>query len=175
MAGHWKSLRGGESSLGTPLHLYQAHRRVVYARALALLGTKDLAEDATHDIFLRVLGHAAEVAQHPTPVAWLRRVTTNHCLNWMRDEARRSDLLEGPAQLVCHAPCAEGRIVARDVLERIPHALQELAVYYYFDDLTRDEIAGILRLSRRTVGTRLLTLRAVVDSIAGTPGVTSQK
>jgi RNA polymerase sigma-70 factor (ECF subfamily) len=152
--------------------LFERYGRHVYARARVLLGARDLAEDAKQEIFLRLLAQEDEVLQHPAPHAWLHRVTTNHCLNWLRDEKRRKVLLDHePRPQPTAGPALERRVIVRELWRRVPRELQEIAVYYHLDDLTREEIAERLHLSRRTVGNRLLTLRATLDSIAASePG-----
>jgi DNA-directed RNA polymerase specialized sigma24 family protein len=54
----------------------------------------------------------------------------------------------------------------------VPDELQDIAVYYYVDELSHEEIAGIVGVSRRTVGNRLATFHALVKGLA-TPEVAS--
>ena len=60
---------------------------------------------------------------------------------------------------------ADTQILVRRVLERVPEELQDVAIYYYVDDLSHDEIATIVGVSRRTVGNRLATFHAAVSEL----------
>src|SRR4051812_368461 len=61
---------------------------------------------------------------------------------------------------VDHAsPRSEQVATVRDLLSRLPDRLAEVAVYYYVDEMTHAEIAGILGCSRRHVGDILQRLQ----------------
>lgn len=146
--------------------LYGRYSRSVYRRARQLLGDDDSARDATQEVFLRVIRAGGRVPAEPTPTAWLHRVTTNLCLNRLRDRKRHSALLsaEGPPPTSTGA-VGEVRAVVLQVMERVPEDLQEVAIYYFVDELTYDEIARVLTISRRTVGNRLEAFRALVGQL----------
>lgn len=149
--------------------LYRKHGRMVFRRARGLLaGDVQAAHDAVQDVFLRALGARAEFESAASPVAWLCKVTTNHCLNRVRDAHRRRELLEthGPAgDESVTAPTAEHRLALTDLLGRVPEELGEIAIYYYMDQMNQDEIAALLGVSRRTVGHRLEEFHAAVAAL----------
>jgi RNA polymerase sigma-70 factor (ECF subfamily) len=145
--------------------LYRKHGKMVFRRARALLGDTQAARDAVQDIFLRALRARAEFEHAASPVAWLCKVTTNHCLNRLRDADRRRELLELQPPPVEAIPSAEPRLAVADLLRRLPHELSEIAVYYYMDQMNQDEIAELLGVSRRTVGNRLDEFRAAVSAL----------
>jgi RNA polymerase sigma factor (sigma-70 family) len=94
--------------------------------------------------------------QHP--LAWLMRVTTNLCLNRLRDQTRRSELLNFVDEKAMPSP--ERDLLVREALERIPQPLHQLASYYFVEELTHAEIAVRLRVSPRTIGNRLALMLA---------------
>ncbi len=144
--------------------LYRKHGAVVYRRARALLGDSQAAKDALQEVFMSAIRAGEGFRGESSPVTWLYRVTTNHCLNVLRDEGRRVRLAaaQAPAE---HSPgaSAENRAVLRSVLARVPEELAQVAIYYYVDELNQDEIAELLGTSRRTVGNRLEAFRAAAS------------
>ena len=139
----------------------------MYRRALRLLGDVEAARDATQEVFVRVLRAGGEVPAEPTPTAWLYRVTTNLCLNRLRDRNRQEALLAANYVGADLAPAAaEARATVRQLLTRIPEDLHEVAVYFFVDELTYDEIAPLLQVSRRTVSKRLATFRTLVAELS---------
>jgi RNA polymerase sigma factor (sigma-70 family) len=145
--------------------LYSRYSRSVWRRARRMLAHDDAARDVTQEVFLRALGIDAKDAFETSPIAWLYRVTTNLCLNRLRDAKRRTEILSECPLAETQARDADTQILVRRILERVPEELQDIAVYYYVDDLSHDEIANILGVSRRTVGNRLATFHSVVREI----------
>jgi RNA polymerase sigma-70 factor, ECF subfamily len=70
--------------------LVQAHQRSIYSLALRMLGTKDLAEDITQDVFMQLNRSFKSIASADHLVFWLRKVTTHRAI----DQLRRRSLLE---------------------------------------------------------------------------------
>jgi RNA polymerase sigma-70 factor (ECF subfamily) len=147
--------------------LYRKYGKMVFRRARALLGDTQGAHDAVQDIFLRAMNARAEFEHAASPVAWLCKITTNHCLNRLRDADRRRVLLEvhRPATDEVGPPSAESHLAVGDILRRLPAALAEIGVYYYIDQMNQDEIAELLGVSRRTVGNRLDEFRAALAAL----------
>lgn len=145
--------------------LYSRYSRSVWRRAGRLLADDDAAKDVTQEVFLRAIRADAKVAFDANPMGWLYRVTTNLCLNRLRDAKRRTEILSGYSVEETQDQDADTTILVRRILERVPDELQDIAVYYYVDDLSHDEIADIVGVSRRTVGNRLAAFHSVVSGL----------
>lgn len=147
--------------------IYARYSKSVYRRARQLLGDADAARDATQEVFVRILRSGGTVPAEPTPMAWLYRVTTNWCLNRLRDRSRQETLLATKVAVdPVVAPAGEVRSTVSQILKRVPVDLHDIAVYFFVDELTYDEIAPLLGVSRRTVSNRLSTFREIVAGLA---------
>ena len=153
--------------------LYGGYRGQVLRRARQLLGHEQEAEDATQEVFLRLIDADERLLLHPEPMAWLLRVTTNLCLNRLRDQKRRKNLLaQKPAGNDQHGQDAEVRTAVIEILAGVPDDLQQIAVHYHADGMTCDEIAPLFGVSRRTIGNRLIAFqRLASERIAGPSAV----
>jgi RNA polymerase sigma factor (sigma-70 family) len=152
--------------------LYERHSRMVFRRARELLRDDDAAEDATQEVFMRVIRAGGDVPSEPTPTAWLYRVVSNLCLNRLRDQQRRAALLaEHHAQPGVVPPFGEDRVVVASILREVPAEIQEAAVYFFVDEMTYDEIARVTGASRRTVGNRLAAFRDLMNALAAETGL----
>jgi RNA polymerase sigma-70 factor (ECF subfamily) len=148
--------------------LYNGYRNRVLKRARQLLRDEQEAQDATQEVFLRLLDAKERVLSHPEPQAWLHRVTTNLCLNHLRDKGRRTKLLaKYPASNDQHGGNAEVHATAVQILARVPSELLEIAVYYHADGMTCEEIAAIVGVSRRTIGNRLVEFQSAATGAVG--------
>jgi RNA polymerase sigma-70 factor (ECF subfamily) len=146
----------------------------VYRRARQLLADDEAARDATQEVFMRVIRAGGSVPAQPTPTAWLHCVTTNLCLNQLRDRTRRRGLLArtyAPETTV--AANSETRAMVLEILRLVPEELQDVAVYFFLDELTYDEIAALIGVSKRTVSNRLSAFRELVGRLFPEPRLAS--
>lgn len=133
--------------------IYREHGHVVLRRARRLLGSEAEARDAFHEIFLSLLTRPEQLRGVTRITAWLYGATTHHCLNVLRQRRTRTRLLAA----IDPAPPDAGKrgeqmVRVRALLARLPAPLDEVAVYYYVDEMTHEEIAAVLGCSRRQVG-----------------------
>jgi RNA polymerase sigma-70 factor (ECF subfamily) len=141
--------------------LYRQYGPLVRRRARSLLGDELEAQDALQEVFVRVLQAMGEFRGQSQPSTWLYRITTNLCLNRIRDGKRRRERLQRASEAgdgpLPSGPGAspESRAVLQNLLARLPEELAEIAVYYHVDEMEQAEIARLLGVSRRTIGYRL--------------------
>jgi RNA polymerase sigma-70 factor, ECF subfamily len=158
--------------------LYRQYGHLVLGRARRLLGDEQ-AEDALQEVFVRVVRGYDAFRREASPVTWLYRITTNYCLNRLRDSARRSERADGspsegtPASLAASPPFAEPlpelRLALSEIVAHVSEELWEIAVYSYVDCMKHEEIARTLGVSRRTVGNRLKEFQCQAQSLLGLP------
>ncbi len=70
--------------------IYAEHARAIYYLALRFLGDPSLAEDATHDVFLKAYRKLPEFRGDSALRTWLYRITINHCRNLQQSWAART-------------------------------------------------------------------------------------
>jgi len=146
--------------------LYITYRPAIHARCKRLLRDGTAAEDATQDVFVKVLRHLDAAPPQEAVLPWLRRITTNHCLNTLRDA--RHDAAPTPEQPEPLAEDLEESVLARDFAEQVwkrtPAALRRCAELYHRHGLEQSTVAELLGVSRRTVLYRLADFtRRVMD------------
>ena len=142
--------------------LYREFGPVVYRRCLRLLGDRAAAQDATQEVFVKLLGNIPLLQDRDTVLPWIYRVATNHCLNLLRDARRRGEESEEEHPLAASLPEGTARPdayvdweLARSVLSRFDGQTQAVAVGVFVDGMNHDEVAGALGISRRTVSRKL--------------------
>ncbi len=138
--------------------LYERYGHRVHARCLYLLRDEAAAWDATQDVFLKADAARAGFEGRSSWLTWLTRIATHHCLNVLRSRRVRRG-----AGLV-DAGTLEGRRDPRDsekaamvrgLLEMFDVKTQRVAVHYYVDEMSQEEVAEVVGLSVPTVRKRL--------------------
>ncbi|ATB27215.1 RNA polymerase sigma factor [Melittangium boletus] len=148
--------------------LYAAYGGGVYARCLYLLKDATNAEDAMQEVFARALTHVDEFRASSSPLTWLVKITTHHCLNLLRAERapwRRwfeQDTLARPEGDRGDQKM-EARELVRSLLSRVDLETQAAAVHYWMDEMTLEEVAALLGRSVPTVRKRLERFAALAN------------
>jgi RNA polymerase sigma-70 factor (ECF subfamily) len=157
--------------------LYTDYGYVLFRRCLVYLGNETAAQDAVQDVFVRALSAVDRFRGDSSPRTWLCRIADNLCLDILRRQGRNRVRSVGDYDPAVGSPMAldaasgddcEAVLGAHRLLEALEPEARRLAVLYYVDELTQDEIALELKLSRRTVGKRIRALleraREIVQS-----------
>jgi RNA polymerase sigma-70 factor (ECF subfamily) len=160
---HLRVVTGTAPALPSLRELYQKYGGSVYGRCVYLLRDKSRAEDAMQDVFAKALQHQEGFRGEASPLTWLMKITTHHCLNTLRsdragwrdrfvvEERQReeSHLAGGGPQLF------ELRDQVRKLLGRCDLETQAAAIHYHVDEMTLDEVAALLGRSVPTIRKRL--------------------
>jgi RNA polymerase sigma-70 factor (ECF subfamily) len=139
---------------------YGKYGGAVYGRCRFLLRDATLAEDALQDVFAKALSVKGGLSGVESPLTWLMKVATHHCLNLLRAKAAawREQVVElerakgeahgGQKQL-------EDRDLVRRALAEHDVETQAAVVHYFLDEMTLVEVAALLERSVPTVRKRL--------------------
>ena len=138
--------------------LYRDYGPAVYRRCLRLLRNREAAQDATQEVFVRLVRNMERLEDRGGALPWIYRVTTNHCLNVLRNAGRRG---EGALLVDLEAddrPATEAlpdRLLAQEILQRFDASTQAVVVGVFVDGMEREEVAATLGISKRTVSRKL--------------------
>lgn len=150
------------------MEAYQRYGRALVRRAERVLANAEDARDVVHGLFVDL----CQRGDVPLDLPYLYRAVTNRCLSFLRDESNRSRLLQRNAEALVPPPrtSCDDRAIGVDLLVKLLHELDdseiEVLMYRYLDDMTQDEVASLLGLSRKTIGKRLDRVREAVRRIA---------
>ena len=125
-----------------------------------------------HDIFLKVIERADQFKGQSSPATWLYQITTRHCLNYIRDRKRQSQLIElhvRPWVASSQEDDHEAKMMLESVWSILGEELKQICIYHYVDGLSRDEIGRLLNCTGRTIGNRLLEIRHQLQTLHGEP------
>jgi RNA polymerase sigma-70 factor, ECF subfamily len=140
--------------------LYTKYGGGVLGRCRYLLKDPAKAEDAMHDVFARALTHMGDFRAEASPLTWLMKIATHHCLNQLRSERAgwRAWFARGEAaRPEGHggAQVLETRDLVRRLLSKVDLETQAAVIHYHLDGMTLEEVAAALGRSAPTVRKRL--------------------
>ena len=143
---------------------YQNYGPMVLRRCRQLLRDEEKALDAMQEVFTKLLIHKKRL-KNQFPSSLLFRISTNTCLNMIRDQRSHPSLAgeEALAGIAAYDE-SENRIMLRDLLERIfrkeKESTRTIAVMHFMDGMTLQEVADEVGLSLSGVRKRIREFRA---------------
>jgi RNA polymerase sigma factor (sigma-70 family) len=153
----------------SPHDAYRRYGPALVRKAERILRNSDDAIDLVQGLFVDLIARSETTVELP----YLYRAVTNRCLNLIRDQRGRARLLEReqPALSPPSRLGDQARVIGLDLLgklgERLDAGQLEVLVCRYLDDMTQEEIAEHLGLSRKTVGKRLARAHEVIAELTG--------
>ena len=140
--------------------LMAAHQRRVFRTAYRLLGRCEDAQDATQEVFLRLLKNLDSVGEDPS--GWLYRVTVNVC----NDFYRRTPPLEISEEIRAGGVSAEEALtmderkrLLMDGLQTLPERERAAVVLRDIEGLSTAEVARIMGVEEVTVRSQICVAR----------------
>ena len=142
---------------------YRRYGSLVLRRCRRILRDDAAGEDALQEVFVRLLKYGDAFRRADSKVLWLYRVADRCCFDLLarRASRRESELLgESPAQgMQAGQAEVEDRDVVMRFLSSFDDRVKQVAVLYYLDEMTQEEIAIATGWSRQTVFKKLSLLR----------------
>jgi RNA polymerase sigma-70 factor, ECF subfamily len=149
--------------------IYRQYAPAIFRFCRRALPTREDAEDATSEVFMKVREKIGQYDSSRPFAAWLYKVATNHCWDTLRRRRVRQDLETGeletlplehpdPGQLEQLLTERASREVRR-ALAKLPARARMALTLRYYAEMSYDEIADALGVRRPFVGVLLLRAR----------------
>jgi RNA polymerase sigma-70 factor, ECF subfamily len=149
--------------------LYREYAPAIFRFCRRALPTREDAEDATMEIFMKLRGKLNQYDPARSFTAWLYKVSANHCWDMLRRRKSRQDKETEEVEnvpLEHPDPGQLDRLIEQRTSHEVRKALDKLGprarmalVMRYYSDMTYDEIADELGVRRAFVGVVLLRAR----------------
>jgi len=156
--------RAGSGDADAYAELFREFQPRVLALCRYLLGSFEDAEDAASEVFAR-LPRAMKTYDAALPFPkWLMSVASHHCVDQLRrrkvqqrifdpPDERTPEAVAGQASPLEDLVSAEEQNVVRAAIAALPERSRLPLVLRYYNELSYDEIAATLSLSRANVAT----------------------
>lgn len=163
--------------------LYRQYAPAIFRFCRRAMPTREDAEDATMDIFVKVRQKLAQYDADRPFGSWLYTVAANHCWDLLRRRKVRQDLETGEVEdmpLQHPDPGQLERLIdqrtsqqVRRALDKLPARARMALVLRYYAEMSYDEIAEALGVRRAFVGVILLRARHQLREVLGEGGAAS--
>lgn len=154
--------------------IYLRFGPIVSRRCRYLLRDEEAAKDATQEVFVKVMRSLELFRGEASPLTWVLKIATNHCLNQIA--SKRAGWRELYRQQTEHAHAAFGSTggeqieraeQVRRLLGKLDAETQQVAIHYFVDEMTQDEIGAALGRSLPTIRKRIAKFVRVAQKELG--------
>jgi RNA polymerase sigma-70 factor, ECF subfamily len=150
--------------------LFDAEFRAVVRSVFVVCQDLGRAEEVAQEAFLELLRHWGRVSRYDRPGAWVRRIAMRKAIQLAKRESRRP-LFERRAAATSvrtgQEPPPEDDNGLWALVRSLPAQQRAVVALFYYEDLTVEDVAGVLGCSPSTVKVHLHrareTLRARVS------------
>lgn len=146
--------------------LYSRYRKYVYTIAFHYAGNKEDALDMTQEVFIAVFKAMDSFNEQYSLLPWIKRITVNRCLNFIRDKKESISLNETNENgdelqnMISSGDSAEHPLVCKDTKKALEDAIQRLPdrermaiLLRHMKQMKYEEIASSMKLPQGTVKT----------------------
>jgi RNA polymerase sigma-70 factor (ECF subfamily) len=151
--------------------LYAKYSPAIYAHCRRFLQSPAAARDATQEAFVRVIARGVVLPREEEALRYLYRVSTNVCLNLLREHNVHMRAASTLAANAAHVSSAEASLADREfvlaVMEKCGEGGAQVAIMHYLDGMSQVEVAEVLGITRRTVFNRLRKMARIADELLG--------
>ncbi len=167
------TLSGDQRAYGELVTRYQ---RMVYTLVLRMVGNAEDARELTQVVFVKAWRGLSGFDPGRRFFSWLYRISIHECLNHQRAR-RRFEALEVEPE--SRDPGPEARSEAHETEAQVQQALsllneqdRQILILRHFLDFTYEQIGEVLKISAKTVKSRLYTARQRLRAELVSYGVT---
>lgn len=138
-----------------------SYKDMVYRIAFAQCPCRQDAEDVFQDVFFKLYSFEADFSDEEHLKSWLIRVTLNCCKllkrsAWFRKRAELTEDIPADGESTEDSETAEAVIAA---VRSLSEKYRPIVMMYYYDEMSCEEIAEVLKMNCGTVRTRLKRAR----------------
>jgi RNA polymerase sigma-70 factor (ECF subfamily) len=147
--------------------IVEKYQNTMYRLARSYLSNHEEAEDATQEVFLRAYKSLNRFNLEKRFLNWLYTIAINHLKSRysrilrFQDKQERFQQEPRPAQDTPETETeqSETKQEIRHMVGSLPNNLKETVILYYYEEMSVNQIAEVLEISRENVKSRLFRAR----------------
>jgi RNA polymerase sigma-70 factor (ECF subfamily) len=144
--------------------IYNRQVSTVYRVCYSYLGNRADAEDATQNVFLRLLRSGASFESDEHEKAWLIRVSANLCKDVLKASVRKNVPLDAIPEPEAKPQEYDATL---DVVLSLDEKYKDVVYLYYYEGWSTDQISGALGKPPSTIRSYLSEARALLRERLG--------
>jgi RNA polymerase sigma factor (sigma-70 family) len=136
--------------------LYRLYSKAMFNTCLRMLGNREDAEDILQNVFVDVFGKLETFRHECTIGAWIKRVTVNNCINFLKKRRLLLSSFDDHLSVLPQSEESEPPEVAFDIgkvqlaVSQLSDGYRAIFTLYAFEGYDHQEIADIMGITPST-------------------------
>ena len=140
--------------------IYAEYKDNVFAISIMYLKDYQLAEDASQETFVKVLGKLKNLKDQSKTKAWISKIAINVCRDKLRQSSRREIPSERLPENTNSVYNSDVKLTVGEAVSNLSPELKEVVILYYYQGFTQKEISDNLKIPPSTTAYRLRTAKS---------------
>ncbi|MDO7907674.1 RNA polymerase sigma factor [Paenibacillus sp. JX-17] len=140
-------------------HVIRRYQKRIYLYCYYLLQSREEAEDAAQDIFIKALENIQRYSYYSSFSAWLYRIARNHCTDLIKQKKKSFQFLNQYKKVNEDRHNPGYTEIIHDLLDNLNAEEKQILLLRSLEDYNYDEIASIMDLKPVTVRKRYERIR----------------
>ena len=157
--------RGNGSPKNSIEEIYRRNFDMVYRISFSYLKNQSDTEDATADVFVKLMLKSVSFETSDHEKAWLIRTTINACKDILKHWWHRRSDIDDYEDLQVDDPFHIDETL-KAVME-LPTRYKDVIYLYYYEGYTTEEVAALLRKPNSTIRNHLSEARKLLRGVLG--------
>lgn len=154
--------------------IYHKYKKIYFSYILKFVCNYHTAEELLQEVFLKIAENLPALKDQTKVKSWGFQITANVCRQWYRKiKKERINFMEQldiiPQSAIVKDETSDkssnGLVVINKILQDLSYEEKNLFILKYWEKLNYEEIAGIVKMSQRTIRRRLKSIATKVIHI----------
>ncbi|MEA3451278.1 MAG: sigma-70 family RNA polymerase sigma factor [Bacteroidota bacterium] len=136
--------------------IYDRYASKVYNKCIQIVHAKDVVEDLTHDIFLKIYINLKKFKQEAKLSTWIYSITYNFCIDYLRRNKKNNNDID--LETISEESSSENDDILllkeeclKDILQEISAEERMILLMKYQDEMSLKEIMNVLSIKESAV------------------------
>ncbi|WP_371018815.1 sigma-70 family RNA polymerase sigma factor [Pseudalkalibacillus sp. JSM 102089] len=157
--------------------LMEEYGDMVLRVAYTYVKERQLAEDISQEVFIRCYQSLQSFENRSSYKTWIYRITVNNCKDYVKSWSFRNlfpkSIIETENERKMNSPSSqmEQKEENNELFEKVLNLsvkLREVIIFYYYEDLSIEEISDVIKVKPNTIKSRLRRARiSLKEQIGG--------
>ncbi|MFC1852170.1 RNA polymerase sigma factor [candidate division CSSED10-310 bacterium] len=148
---------------------YQQYGHLVYKRAREIVRNEEDARDIVQTVFYRIWKYGDKFGNRSDIFSWIYRITTNCSFDLLKKRVKYNKEVQLDEANIPTWDDSVLQVEQRDFLLKklasFDKTTRQIVFLYYIEELTQQEIADFMKISRKTVGKKIKNFKKKVKEV----------